>query len=42
MHRFIERKIEDKLADIIIEKHGESIFGISLSVSDGELSIETI
>jgi ATP-dependent Clp protease ATP-binding subunit ClpB len=42
MNRYIERNIEDKLANIIIERHGDNIFGVSLSVSDGEITIDTI
>ena len=42
MRRYIEVKIEDKLAEIFIEKHGTNLSGVSLTVVDGEICIKTI
>ena len=42
MRRFIEREIEDKLANVILENYGKNLKGISLSVSDGEIKVEFI
>ena len=42
MRRYIERNIEDMLANIIIDRSGERYIGISLSVLDGRTTIDTI
>ena len=42
MRRYIERHVEDKLANITIENYGSDIFGMSLSVKDGEIVVEFI
>ena len=42
MRRYIERNVEDKLANITIENYGKDIFGMSLSVKDGEIAVEFI
>ena len=42
MRRYIERHVEDKLANITIENYGKDIFGMSLSVKDGEIAVEFI
>ena len=42
MRRYIERNIEDLLANVIIDKCGEGISGISLSVADKKITIDTI
>ena len=42
MRRYIERHVEDKLANITIENYGSDIFGMSLSVKDGEIIVEFI
>ena len=42
MRRYIERHVEDKLANITIENYGKDIFGMSLSVKDNDISVEFI
>ncbi len=42
MRRYIERHVEDKLANITIENYGKDIFGMSLSVENEEISVEFI
>jgi ATP-dependent Clp protease ATP-binding subunit ClpB/ATP-dependent Clp protease ATP-binding subunit ClpC len=42
MRRYIERHVEDKLVNITIENYGKDIFGMSLSVKDGEIAVEFI
>ena len=42
MRRFIERNIEDGIANLLIDNYGKSIVGISLSVNNGEISINSI
>ena len=42
MRRFIERQIEDKLANVIIDNYGTKLSGISLKVFDGEIKVEFI
>ena len=42
MRRFIETAVEDKLAEILISSHGSSLTGISLTVKDDDIFIETI
>ena len=42
MRRFIETAIEDKLAELLIANYGAKISGISLSVLNDDISIETI
>lgn len=40
MRRYIERHVEDKLANIAIENYGKDIFGMSLSVKDGDITVD--
>lgn len=42
MRRYIERQVEDKIASAILDNYATKISGISLSVSDGDIKIETI
>ncbi len=42
MRRYIERHIEDKIASVILDNYDTKLSGISLSVSDGDINIETI
>ena len=42
MRRYIERQVEDKLANVILDNYGKTIKGISLAVSDGEIKVEYI
>ena len=42
MRRFIERQVEDKLANVILDNYHASLKGISLTVSDGEIKVEYI
>lgn len=40
MRRYIERHVEDKLANIAIENYGKDLFGMSLSVKDGDIVVD--
>ena len=42
MRRFIERHVDDKIANIIIDGADSKISGISLDVKDGEITISSI
>ncbi len=42
MRRYVERNIEDKLANIVVDNGGINPAGISVSVNDGEISIQSI
>ena len=42
MRRYIERQVEDKLANVILENYHNDITGISLVVTDGEIKVEFI
>jgi ATP-dependent Clp protease ATP-binding subunit ClpA len=42
MRRFIEREVEDKLASLVIDNYENRLTGISLSVSEDEIKIDTI
>ncbi len=42
MRRYIERNVEDKIANIIIDNYGTKIIGIHISVNDGEIAINSI
>ena len=42
MRRYIERQVEDKLANVILDNYGKTIKGISLTVADGEIMVEYI
>ena len=42
MRRFIETNVEDKLAALIIDKYGSEISGISLTVKNNEISVDSI
>ena len=42
MRRYIEKNIEDKVAEIIINNYPEKTSGISLMMSDGKISIDYI
>ena len=37
MRRYVERNVEDKIANIIIENYGKTIEKIKLSIKDGEI-----
>ena len=40
MRRYIERHVEDKLANITIENYGKDIFGMSLGVKDDDIVVD--
>ena len=42
MRRFIERSVEDKIANIVIDNYGKHLIGISLDVKDGEIKVSAI
>ena len=42
MRRFIERSVEDKLASVILDNYSDKISGISLTISNGDIKVETI
>ena len=42
MNRYIEKNIEDKLANLIIDAGDKSLYGIALSVKDNEIVIDTM
>ena len=42
MRRFIEREVEDKIASVVLDNYSSKISGISLSVLDSEIILETI
>ena len=42
MRRYIERHVEDKIASAILDNYSSKISGVSLSVSDGDIKIDTI
>ena len=42
MRRFVERNVEDKIANLVIDNYGSAIFGIHLSVKDNEICINAI
>ncbi len=42
MRRYIETQVEDKLATLLIDSLEANLSGISLSVKDGEISLDTI
>ncbi|MBE6532475.1 MAG: ATP-dependent Clp protease ATP-binding subunit [Ruminococcaceae bacterium] len=42
MRRYIERQVEDKIASAVLDNYSTKITGISLSVSEGDIVLETI
>ena len=42
MRRYIERHIEDKLASLMIDRYDNKPIGVSLSVNDGNITLDTI
>ena len=40
MRRFIERNVEDRLAEVILDNYHSRLKGISLSVVDGEIKVD--
>ena len=42
MRRYIERHIEDKLASLMIDRYENKPVGVSLSVKDGNITLDTI
>ena len=42
MRRFIEKNIEDKLAEVIIENHTKGLSGISLRILDDDIKVDSI
>ena len=42
MRRYIEKHIEDKLAEVILENYHSNLTGISLSACDGDIVVEYI
>ena len=42
MRRYVERNVEDGIANLVIDNYGKAIVGISLSVKNGEIAIDSI
>ena len=42
MRRFIERNIEDKIANIVIDNYGSNIIGMALSIVDNEIKVDIL
>ena len=42
MRRFVERNVEDKIANIVIDNYGKTLLGISLSVVGDDISVDAI
>ena len=42
MRRFIERNVEDKIANVVIDNYSTHIEGIALAVKDGEITVSYI
>ena len=42
MRRFVERNVEDGIANTIIENYGKQIIGMHLSLVDNNIKIDTI
>jgi ATP-dependent Clp protease ATP-binding subunit ClpA len=42
MRRYIERRVEDKLANVILDNYHNNITGISLLVNEDEIKVEYI
>ena len=42
MRRFVERQVEDSIANAIIENYGKQIVGIHLSIVDNKIKIDTL
>ncbi len=42
MRRFIEREVEDKIANVIIDNYEKTLVGISISVKEDKIQIDTI
>ena len=42
MRRFVERNVEDGIANVIIDNYGKQIIGIHLSLADDNIKIDTI
>ena len=42
MRRYIERNVEDKLAEVILNNYGTGLSGISLKVVDGDIKVDYI
>ncbi len=42
MRRYIERNVEDRLANVLIDNYGKGITGISLSVKDSEIIVNIL
>ncbi len=42
MRRYIEKNVEDKLANLIIENYGKRILGIHISIINDEISVSSI
>ena len=42
MRRFIERNVEDKIANLVIDNYGKQLIGIDLSVVGDEIKVDSI
>ena len=42
MRRFIERNVEDEIANIVIDNYGSNIIGIALSVKDDKIEVDIL
>jgi ATP-dependent Clp protease ATP-binding subunit ClpA len=42
MRRFVERNVEDKIANIVIDSYGKTIIGLHIAVADDDIKIDAI
>ena len=42
MRRFVERNVEDKIANIVIDSYGKTIIGLHITVVDDDIKIDAI
>ena len=42
MRRFIERNVEDKIANLIVDNYTKTFVGIHLSISDDDIVVDAI
>jgi hypothetical protein len=42
MRRYIERNVEDKLANLVIDNYGKQILGIHLSVENDDIKLKSL
>lgn len=42
MRRFVERNVEDAIANLVIDNYGKPVVGISLSIKDDKIAVDSI